>query len=428
MEDLEQIMRRIHILFSKCEPFGDEGGEKIIVPKKELFRLLEKLNYAVIRVMDEYEATQEARERGINEFHREGERIRKDAQSGAEDVYAASLVYTDNMLEELGDVLADAKEQLWEQYARIAQRHDRQAKVLSEDQEEIHQQLGAMAQGEKYLKLIERENERLKQESEREEALKKYREGEEEDYGEDYEEEYEEEDYTEDEENGTGEEDAKEWGEEYNGEDGLNGDEEKISGEETVDSAGTKTDSDKDGLADIIKEDADTAGEKEKTHAKVTAASTPIGRAAGKKGQSAKGQKNRYADRRRVSAGRHARMSPDLEAEWAEEASKKKVRKIGTALFEDVGQPYDPPVKRATYEVKVNQAYFDAVTGGVDLDAEYWQWKEEQEQTAAGLLDDVQEDGMEEAPQVQIIGEAAETAGADKKGKKKRGLKFGKHG
>ena len=72
MEDLEQIMRRIHILFSKCEPFGDEGGEKIIVPKKELFRLLEKLNYAVIRVMDEYEATQEARERGINEFHREG--------------------------------------------------------------------------------------------------------------------------------------------------------------------------------------------------------------------------------------------------------------------------------------------------------------------------------------------------------------------
>ena len=121
-------------------------------------------------------------------------------------------------------------------------------------------------------------------------------------------------------------------------------------------------------------------------------------------------------------------MSPDLEAEWAEEASKKKVRKIGTALFEDVGQPYDPPVKRATYEVKVNQAYFDAVTGGVDLDAEYWQWKEEQEQSAAGLLEDAQEDGMEEAPQVQIIGEAAETAGADKKGKKKRGLKFGKHG
>ena len=58
------------------------------------------------------------------------------------------------------------------------------------------------------MKLIERENERLKQESEREEALKKYREGEEEDYGEEYEEEYEEEEYTEDEENGTGEEDT----------------------------------------------------------------------------------------------------------------------------------------------------------------------------------------------------------------------------
>ena len=112
MEDLEQIMRRIHILFSKCETYGKESEDKIIVPKKEVFRLLEKLNYAVVHLMDEYEGTQESRERGIKEFYREGDKIKADAQSGAEDVYAASLIYTDNMLEELRDVLADAKEEL----------------------------------------------------------------------------------------------------------------------------------------------------------------------------------------------------------------------------------------------------------------------------------------------------------------------------
>ena len=37
MEDLEQIMRRIHVLFAKCEPYGDEKENTIIVPKKEVF-------------------------------------------------------------------------------------------------------------------------------------------------------------------------------------------------------------------------------------------------------------------------------------------------------------------------------------------------------------------------------------------------------
>ena len=161
MEELEQIMRRIHVLFAKCEPYGNESEGKIIVPKKELFRLLEKLSFAVIRMMDEYEGTAESRERGMAAYQREGERIRAAAQAGADDVYAASLIYTDNMLEELHDLVADAKEELWEQYARMAGMLDSHERLLIEDQEEIKQLLTAMAQGGKYLKIIEHENKRL---------------------------------------------------------------------------------------------------------------------------------------------------------------------------------------------------------------------------------------------------------------------------
>lgn len=391
MEDLEQIMRRIHVLFAKCEPYGDESDGRIIVPKKEVFRLLEKLNYAVIHMMDAYEGTAESRERGLNAYQRESEKIRENAQAGADDVYAASLIYTDNMLEELGDVLADAKEELWEQYARMAGRLDEQARMLVENQEEIKQQLSAMAQGEKYLRLIERENIRLK----RIEAARVFgKEAEPEEYEELDEEEEDEELYETD---GDGAEDA-------GGEDSG-----KMSGGMQTDSEGA--------VSDESEEASGSAGaQKETKPEKTEKKRKQQGRASG--------------GRRKSSAGKHARMSPDLEAEWAAQEAERPVRKIGTAFYEDVGQAYDAPVKKVTYEVKVNQAYFDQLgEGSVDLDAEYYQWKEEQEQAAASVEGSVGEESAKEegGTKDEAALETDKGTGRGKKGKKEHRLKFGKH-
>lgn len=393
MEDLEQILRRIHILFSKCETYGKESDDKIIVPKKEVFRLLEKLNYAVVHLMDEYEGTQESRERGIKNFYEEGEKIKADAQSGADDVYAASLIYTDNMLEELNDVLASAKEELWEQYARMAQRLDRQAKVLSEDQEEIQQQLGAMAQGGKYLKLIERENERLKREQER--AQMEWDE-EEESTQEDEEEEEREDIDRADEEEDT----QKEEGEELSEKEEL-----ELSEESKNPEAKGETEKKPEGEGDAI---------------------TPVGRAASSKPKQPTKKKN--GSGRKVSARQHARMSPDLEEEWAKEAAERKVRKIGTALYEDVGEAYDPPVKHVAYEVKVNPGYFSrSEEDSASLDAEYFKWQEEGGGAENLPEKDAGDEEGDDMPAIQILGKTGEEK-EDKKEKRKRGLKFGKHG
>ena len=123
-------------------------------------------------------------------------------------------------------------------------------------------------------------------------------------------------------------------------------------------------------------------------------------------------------------------MVPDLEAEWAKE-EQRPVRKIGTAIYEDVGQPYEEPVKRVSYEIKVNQAYFDQLgEGNVDLDAEYYQWKEEQEQAAAALEGEgaADEAAVKAAPDANDTKEKGKKAKQNKKEKKKRGLKFGKRG
>ncbi len=397
MEDLEQILRRIHILFSKCEAYGKESDDKIIVPKKEVFRLLEKLNYAVVHLMDEYEGTQESRERGIKNFYEEGEKIKAAAQNGAEDVYAASLIYTDNMLEELNDVLASAKEELWEQYARMAHRLDRQAKVLSEDQEEIQQQLGAMAQSGKYLKLIERENERLKREQERAQMEMEWEE--------------------EEEEESTQEEDGEEESADEEDTDKADKDRE----EDTPDNEEEPSAKDKKELP----EDQEKKEERkpEKGDGAIT---TPVGRAASSKLRQPEKKKN--GNGKRVSARQHARMSPDLEEEWAKEAAERKVRKIGTALYEDVGEAYDPPVKHVAYEVKVNPGYFSrSEEDSASLDAEYFKWQEEGE--GAGKLSekDAEDEEGDDMPTIQVLGKTGEER-EDKKEKRKRGLKFGKHG
>ncbi len=435
MEDLEQIMRRIHVLFAKCEPYGDERENTIIVPKKEVFRLLEQLNYAVIALLDRYEGTAESRERGLAEYRRTGEKLVEQAQVGADDVYAASLIYTDNMLEELEDVLSEAKESLWGEYARVAEWLDGQARTLVENQEEIKRQLRAMAQGEKYLRLIYRENERLRRLAEQE--LEDESEDESEDDFED-----DTEDDFEDESEDDFEDDAEDDFEDES-EDDLKGssvdDAESNSKDNVKSESGNASDSASGNASkDALRENAGKNSPKDSKNAgahslkKSPQGSSRSGspKAPGskeasdaKKSSKTKSGTAKSGKKKRRPAVKHPRMSSDLEAEWASEG-ERPVRKVGTALYEDVGEAYDPPVKKVSYEIKVNQAYFDQLgEGAVDLDAEYYQWKEEQEKlNAEGGAAAAQE---EDAGKEEQSGQKPKREERRKK-KKERRLRFGR--
>ncbi len=433
MEDLEQIMRRIHVLFAKCEPYGDEKENTIIVPKKEVFRLLEQLNYAVIALLDRYEGTEESRERGLSEYRRCGEKMMEQAQAGAEDVYAASLIYTDNMLEELEDVVAEAKESLWGEYARVADWLDGQTRLLTENQEEIKRQLRAMAQGEKYLRLIYRENARLRrlaqEEFEDDEEL-------EEDYGDEFrkeddpegsgdgelEEDYGDEFCKEDDPEGSGdgeleEDSGAESRKEDEPEDSREDESRAASASQKESGRGGNVREKQGGIPEHSAADAGGNGKK----AKVSGGPGNSGSKSGAGGNAEKKKQpgGAKSGKKRRPAVKHPRMSPDLETEWAEEENRP-VRKIGTALYEDVGQSYDPPVKKVSYEVRVNQAYFDQLgESAADLDAEYYQWKEEQEKQAG-------EAGAEAAAREEDEGEAGRRPENPKKDKKQRRFGFGR--
>lgn len=374
MEDLEQILRKIHVLFAKCKAYGDEKENMIIVPKKAVFALLEQLNLSVVAMMDEYEGTQESRERGLSEFQRKGEKLMEQAKEGADDVYAASLVYTDSMIDELQDVLAYSKESLWMEYSRMAKRLEEQKALLMTNQEEIKEQLRAMAQGGKYLHLIERENARLKH------LIETGQPGKESDDYEDSDEELElEEDYEEEASDLTENADAAEHPH-------------MAKEKKTKEAAGKK------------RTGKETAAGRNSTHKGKKSGGSTGGQSAGKTGRS------------NVRAGGRF----DFDEDWSDE-EKRPIRKIGTALYEEVGQSYDPPVKKVSYEVKVNEAYFEQLgEGNVDLDAEYYQWKEAQEQEEA-LKEQKTEDEMRKNESV-----SSEKTKTGKRQEKALKLKFGR--
>ena len=93
-DNTEKILRSLHILLSKSEPYAKEPT-KVIVDKQQVLDLLAQLNKSVYDIMDEYELTKQSRDRAQREFQKQGDEIVWNASRKAEDIYAASVIYTD---------------------------------------------------------------------------------------------------------------------------------------------------------------------------------------------------------------------------------------------------------------------------------------------------------------------------------------------
>ncbi len=156
-DKIEQILRAIHILFSKGEMYHDLP-DKVILSKREMFDLLEKLNYAVVEVMDQYEVTTRAKEKAKQQMEAVGQSIVDAAGKEAEDVYAASMLYTDDALNDLYALVDDTRMNLRAEYNQFENTMNDQLELIKNNQSELLEQLRALSQGQKYLDLIQEYN------------------------------------------------------------------------------------------------------------------------------------------------------------------------------------------------------------------------------------------------------------------------------
>ena len=68
---LENVLRDIHVMISKSETYD---SDRIIVSKQDIFQLIDRLNESIYEIMDEYELTQQSRDRALREKRRKATR------------------------------------------------------------------------------------------------------------------------------------------------------------------------------------------------------------------------------------------------------------------------------------------------------------------------------------------------------------------
>ena len=156
----EKVLRNLHILLSKSEPYSKEPS-KVIINKQEMLDLLSELNSCIYQIMEEHEMTKRSRDKAEREFQKQGDQIIWDASRKAEDIYAASVMYMDEALGSIQDIMKNAAEEVAKIYSDVDEKMKQETRRVKTNQSELKSQLQDLVDTEKYLRLIEERNKEI---------------------------------------------------------------------------------------------------------------------------------------------------------------------------------------------------------------------------------------------------------------------------
>ena len=156
----EKVLRDMHVLFSKAQPF--EGSTKnVIVDKNAMMDLLKELNSCMYDMMEEHELTVKSRDKANREMQKQGDDIVFEATRKAEDIYAASIMYTDKALDNLQEALKESQDAVSKIYDEAIKKIKEETRAVKTNQIELKSHLNDLIDTQKYLRLIDEENMRL---------------------------------------------------------------------------------------------------------------------------------------------------------------------------------------------------------------------------------------------------------------------------
>ncbi len=161
-ERTEEALKKLHLLFAKAQ-IGTPDG-LVLVDKQEAVGQLRELGECVNLMLQESEMTRESRQRGELEQKRSQETIIYNARRSAQDIYAASLMYTDQALTQIQRIIEEAADQMEGVILDMQDRMDYEKEVVHNNQFELRAQLQDLRDTDKYMRLIEEENIRIERE------------------------------------------------------------------------------------------------------------------------------------------------------------------------------------------------------------------------------------------------------------------------
>ena len=180
-DKVERVLKEIHVLFSKSESYQGKP-DKVVVDRRKFLELLDRLNKGIFAMMDAYEHTRESRAKAELAFENKGKEMLADAEEKADDVYAASVLYTANMLGEVQRLIDQANESINDVFVQFKRELRTQKETVKSNELELQAQLTGMADASTYQELLaqvrreQRKQHRLEdlQKMKREEELPAY--------------------------------------------------------------------------------------------------------------------------------------------------------------------------------------------------------------------------------------------------------------
>lgn len=156
-DQVERVLKDIHVYFAQCER-SEDNEDVVKVNLKEFMDLLERLNYAIYELMESYEMTQQTAGNTERAARREGDRIIEESQKKADDVYAASLLFTNESINGIRDIMDDMHDSMNDLMRKFKKDLYGQRQQLQTNETELRSQLADLADTRTYLQVLENIN------------------------------------------------------------------------------------------------------------------------------------------------------------------------------------------------------------------------------------------------------------------------------
>lgn len=171
-DNVERILREFHILISKGEPY-ENSSDQVIVSKEKALELLNQLAYSMSDMLEEYEATARSRDKKERDAKRRREEILRNANHAAEDVYAASVLYSDEALGRIQNIMQDANDEMEKLFSVVRKEMRQRQQIVRENQLELKSTLEDLKDTDKYRKIIEERNKEMQKKKDKKPAQTK---------------------------------------------------------------------------------------------------------------------------------------------------------------------------------------------------------------------------------------------------------------
>ncbi len=172
-DKVERVLKEMHVMFSKSLEAGGMP-DKMIVDRAEFMNLLDRLTQGIYELMEQYELTQQSRMAAERNFRRSADEIIEQANASAEDVYAASVLYTADAIGKIRALMDQTNDAMNELFIQFRRELRDQKDTLRANESELQAQLADLSDTRKYLSVlrdINREQERKNRDLEAEREI-----------------------------------------------------------------------------------------------------------------------------------------------------------------------------------------------------------------------------------------------------------------